>query len=222
MLLNTISTSPVAPSKILIIDDHPLIHKGMALLLKSEWPSLVMLSAKDSKTGFDLYYQHRPDVCIIDYRLNGDTGLELTKLILQFDSRARLIMFTMFDSIPVALNFLKLGGKGFLAKDSEVDDIILCINAIMRGDFYFHSNHEKYLNLWIKEGFKNAIPKLEFTDRELEICLKISKGLTTYEIANELGISTRTVDTHRQNLIEKAGVKNTPELVEYIYRNGIQ
>lgn len=210
------------PRKILVIDDHPLILTGIKMLLKSQWPKLTVLTATDTNEGLDAYRKHRPNLCLVDYRLNGSTGLDLTKMILEIDDQALLIMLTMFDSMPVALNFLKLGGKGFLAKDGEVEEIFNGIKAVWRGDYYFHSRHEKELAQWIKKGFDNTIPKLEFTQRELEVCLKISKGLTTREIANELDLSVRTVETYRQRLIEKAGVKNAPELVEYVYRNGIQ
>lgn len=213
---------PVIPAKILIIDDHPLIQKGITLLVKSEWPAINVLTARTFVEGIDTYREQRPDVCLIDYRLNGTSGIDLAKMIFQLDSRARLIMLTMFDSIPVALNFLRLGGKGFLTKDSEVDEIIRCIVAVHKGDFYFHSQHKTDLEKWTKEGFNNSVPQLVFTNRELEVCLKISKGKTTQEIAKELNISTRTVETYRQRLIEKAGVKNAPELIEYVYRNGIQ
>lgn len=209
------------PPKILIIDDHPLIIHGLKLLFKTERPDINILTATNINDGVASYKEQRPDVCIVDYKLVGTTGLELTKAIIKLDSEAKLIMFTMFDSVPVALNFIRLGGKGFLVKDSQVDEIIQCVITVSNEDYYFNSSHEKELYRWIKEGLQN-IPKLEFSERELEVCFRISKGLTNREIASDLGITIRTVDTYRQRLFEKAGVKNAPELIEYMYKNGIQ
>ncbi|MEQ1585774.1 MAG: response regulator transcription factor [Cyclobacteriaceae bacterium] len=207
--------------KILIADDHPMARKGLVTLLKGEWPQVEVFEARDGNEVIAAYPTFNPDLLILDYRMPTLTGYEAAKEILQVNSTARIILLTMFDSIPIAMNFLRIGGKGFLSKGSEVEHIIKAINTVAQGDIYFHSDNEEELLHWFQMGMAKNVPAISFTPRELQVCFKVSKGLINKEIAEELKISVRTVETYRQQLIAKTNVRNTAELVEYIYKNGI-
>jgi DNA-binding NarL/FixJ family response regulator len=208
--------------KILIADDHPMARKGLVTLLKGEWPQVEVFEARDGDEVVAAYPTFNPELLILDYRMPTMTGYEAAKEILQVNCTARIILLTMFDSIPIAMNFLRIGGKGFLSKGSEVEHIIKAINTVVQGDIYFHSDNEEELLHWFQMGMAKNVPAISFTPRELQVCLKVSKGMSNKEIADELKISVRTVEDYRQELLRKTGAKNTAQLVEYVYENGIR
>ena len=207
--------------KILIADDHPMARLGLVALLKSEWPTVEVFEARNGVEVVEAYPTFIPDILILDYRMPKMTGYDAAKEILQTNSTARIILLTMFDSIPIATNFLRIGGKGFLTKGSDAEHIIKAIYELAKGDFYFRSDNEIELLHWFQMGMTKNVPAISFTPRELQVCFKVSKGLINKEIAKELKLSVRTVETYRQQLIEKTNVRNTAELIEYIYKNGI-
>ena len=128
----------------------------------------------------------------------------------------------MFDSIPIAMNFLRIGGKAFITKDSEVDHILKAIYSVMNGDYYFHSSNEAELSHWFQMGMQKNVPAISFAPRELQVCLKVSKGMTNQEICEEVKLSVRTIEGIRLDLLRKTGTKNTAQLIEYVFENGIR
>lgn len=207
--------------KALIADDHPVSRNGLGTLLRTEWPEVEILFTSNGEEATDQYSKNKPDLVILDYRMPVLNGLEAAKRILEIDRHAKIILLTMFDTKPIVLNFLKVGGKGFLHKGTNVDQIIQAIYGVLQGDYYFSSECETEISRWLSSGMKEKIPVISFSHREHQLTLKIVRGLTNKEIAAELDLSTRTVEFYRKKLLSKTQVKNTAELVEYIARNGI-
>lgn len=208
-------------NKVLIADDHSLSRKGLALLIKSEWPMAQVIEASNGVEIIELYTKHSPDLILIDYKMPVMTGYEAAKKILTKNKSAKIILLTMFDTTAIALNFIKLGGRGFLSKGCNESDIIDCIRSVLNGDYYFSSDHEKEIIECIDNGLRQKLPKLKFSLLELEIVIKISQGMTNKEIGMALGLSIRTIETYRTDLIQKTMVKNSLELVAFAYENGI-
>ncbi|HCR53600.1 MAG TPA: hypothetical protein DIW27_04230, partial [Cytophagales bacterium] len=206
----------VYPKKILLVEDHPATRMGLISFITSEWPESKIHEFDRGDKAVKHYSEIEPDLVLTDYQMPGMNGLEFSRQILRIDKNAKIILFTFYDTFPIAANFLHAGGRGFVAKDGNVEIIVEAINSVLSGHYYFHSNHEIELTKILNEGLSKNIPALNFTTRELQVALKISKGLTTRDIAGLLGISPRTVETHRQNLLEKTNAKNTAELIEYI------
>lgn len=211
----------MAIEKILLADDHPVSRKGLIALLKSEWPRIEVVEAIHGSEAVEKYPTTKPDVTILDYRMPHLNGYETSKEILRKDRSAKILLLTMFDSSPIAMNFLQIGGKGFITKDAHVDQILAAIRAVEKGDHYFHSRYEDEIIEWMQTGMKKRAPVISLSPRELEVCLKLSKGFTAQAIADELTISVRTVETYRRHVMEKTNVKNTAEMIEYIYKNGV-
>jgi len=158
---------------------------------------------------------------LLDYNMPKMSGFDAAHILLKEDRNLRIVLFTMFDTKPVALNFLKIGGRGFITKGSDIDHIIDGIRAVYHGDYYFRSENEKDIAEWLENGLIEKIPKIKFSPLELGIVVKISNGKTSKEIGEELNLSLRTIETYRYDLIRKAGVQNSMELIEYFFRNGI-
>jgi DNA-binding NarL/FixJ family response regulator len=213
---------PAEPENIMIVDDHPATRKGLSIAIQSVWPSCKAIVASNGYEAIELIQKNEVDIILLDYQLPGINGLAVTEQVLRRRKNSRILLYTFLDSLLVASHFLRLGGKGFVTKGADFDVLIKAIESLMRGDYYFHSGYEKEIVHYLMNGLKENLPKVKFTERELEISIKLSKGLTAKDVAQELGLSARTVETHKQNLMEKTQTKNTIELIGFMYQHGIK
>lgn len=116
------------------------------------------------------------------------SGFDAAKNILAHDWSARIILLIMFDSIPIAMNFLRIGGKAFITKESTVDHFLTAMKAVLNGDYNFHSNHEAELLRWFQMGMQKNVPAISFSPRNCRCAWKF-KGMTNQKIAKELNLS---------------------------------
>lgn len=207
--------------KILIADDHAMTRNGIELLLKSSCTNTHVFQAKNGNEAISQYLSHKPDVILMDYSMPEMNGFDASQYLLKIDNSVKIILLTMFDTKPVILNFLKIGGKGFISKVSPPQDICDGVRVVANGDYYYSSIYEKEIVAWMANGGTQKAPMIKFTPLELEIVVKTSRGKTSKEIGEELNLSSRTVETYRYDLLKKANVKNSLELIDYVYRNGI-
>jgi two-component system response regulator NreC len=206
---------------ILVADDHPIARQGLLTLIKHEWSEIDVIEASNGLEAIHQYAHHSPDVLLIDYRMPELSGYEVAEQLLKNNKEVKIILLTIYDSAVIALNFLKIGGKGFLHKGCATNEIIEAIRSVLIGDYYFHSNHEKEIIEQLEQQFSMTLPKIKFTARDLEIVLKISRGMTSKEIGESMQLSTRSVETYRYDLIRKTQVNNSMQLIDFIYRIGI-
>ncbi len=210
----------MSTKKIIIADDHAMSRKGTELLLRVCYPNAQIIEAINGKDAVLKFREHMPDVILMDYNMPEMNGFEASSILLKVHKEAKIILLTMYDTLPIALNFVNIGGKGFIWKGSSNQDICDGMRAVSSGDFYFSSVIENEILRWMKSG-SHKVPKIKFTPLELAIVIKLSKGKTSKEISEELKLSPRTVETYRYDLIKKTEVKNSIQLIEYVFRNGI-
>jgi DNA-binding NarL/FixJ family response regulator len=148
-------------------------------------------------------------------------GYDATLQVLKKYSSAKCILLTGYDTLTIAMNFIKIGGRGFLLKGDNSEEIIHALRAVQNGDYYFSPHYEQYLVRWLDLNMKLHVPTLKFTPRELEIILKFSKGFTSKEVGESMQLSTRTIETYRYDLLKKTQVKNSAELIRFAFQNGI-
>jgi DNA-binding NarL/FixJ family response regulator len=207
--------------KILIADDHPISRAGLSNLIKHELPGVQIIEAANGLEILDLYQEHKPELLLLDHRMPGISGYEAAERLLKKDDHVKIILLTMYDSITIALNFLKIGGKGFLYKGCDPNEILGAIRSVWMGDYYFHSMTEKQIIQQLEKCVQKTLPKIKFNSRDLEIVLKISKGMTSKEIGESMNLSIRSIETYRLDMIRKAQVNNSMELIDFIYRIGL-
>jgi len=207
--------------KILIADDHPVFRKGIVAIVKDEWPRLEIVEATNGLEIIQHYQAHQPDLLLLDYSMPHLNGLQAAEQLLKKNKSIRIILFTMYDTLEIALNFLKIGGRGFIIKGGNNDEIISAIRTVFNGDYYFNSQFENEILRWIDGGKPKPTSSIKFAPKELEIVLRLSRGLTCKEIGELMKLSARTVESHKSDLIRKTGVKNTAELISYVYKQGI-
>jgi two-component system response regulator DegU len=210
--------------KILIVDDHRIIRDGLRSLLSEEKEIEIVGEASNGEEALLKNRELSPDLIIADITMPEMNGIEMTREICKEDSKTKVLIVSMHDNEDYINQALEVGASGFLLKDSSKDELIKAIKAVESGETYCSGEVSKILlNKFLmssksKKLKVEAEEKLELTKREKEILKLISDGLSNKEIANKLFVSTRTIDTHRYNLMQKLGVKNGAELVRLAFK----
>lgn len=211
----------MAPISILIAEDHEIVRFGISTYLSSADDITVVGEASTGEECLELFEQTQPDVCLLDIGMPDKDGIETASIIRSLDPDVKILILSMHIDRQKLADVLEAGVDGYLLKDTDKSDILHGIRAIMRGQRVFSPP----ISDMITESFlnKETIPppnvKTDLTKREREILELIVKGMTSKEIANELYISPRTVDTHRSNLMEKLELKNIADLVRFALKN---
>jgi DNA-binding NarL/FixJ family response regulator len=213
------------PIKLLIVDDHPMVRLGLKSLLEGVKDVTSIDEAIDGEDAMVKYEKGSYDVIIMDIKMPKKDGIEATQDILKKNPNARIIALSMMDEQDYIVKMLQAGAKGYLLKNSSRDELLKAVHAVSKGDNYFsHEVSSIMLAKFINKEYhsKNKPVKLdaELTKREKEIIKMIAEEMTNAEIGVKLGISIRTVDTHRRNLLQKLDVKNTAGLVRYAIQAG--
>jgi DNA-binding NarL/FixJ family response regulator len=211
-------------TRILLADDHQMFRTAVANLLQKEEGFEVVAEAKNGDEAMQLASQLHPDVLVMDIHLPLTDGIEATRKILAENPAAKILALTSFESEDYVVNMLRAGAKGYVLKEAPIEELVLAIKTIANGSSYFAKEiSSKILSLLENMGrpsaSKEPTMKSSLTEREMEILVHIAAEMTNREIASNLFISPRTVETHRRNLILKLKVKNTAGLVKFYLNN---
>lgn len=207
---------------ILIADDHPLFRKGLEDIVRTtEYSSANILFAPNGQEAVRLTNNHPVDLIFLDVNMPEMNGYDAAEAILETRPTVPIIVLTQFDEIPLILNLFKIGAKGFLTKNIEGEEIATAMTTVLKGDYYYHSKFDETIQSWLMSGLRKQIPSVRFSEREMQLIMLMSKGKTTQEISEQLGLSFRSIETYRYQLIKKVNVANTAELITYVYKNSI-
>lgn len=211
--------------RVLVADDHDIVRYGICSALKSSADVEVIGEASTGRQASDLYDKLKPDVILLDISMPDLNGIEATREIVKKHPAAHVLILTMHLNEEYLNQVINAGALGYLLKNADIEEMLSGIRMVAKGKQVFSGEiarlmTEKYIRT-AQDGYDGKsmnTPRL--TRREKEILQKIAEGKTSQEIADVLFISPRTVDTHRANLIQKLGVKNSAGLVRYaIERN---
>ncbi len=201
--------------KILIVDDHPVVRAGLRELLAAE-PSLsVVGEAADVHEGLRQVAALSPDLVIVDLSLRGSNGLDLLKRIRAEHPEVRMIVASMHDEADFADRALAAGAMGYVSKHEPLETILDAVRRVMGGRVYLSPQMtERMLQRMTRRGTaRRATPIDGLSDRELEVFEAIGNGHSTREIAQQLQLSVKTIETHRENIKRKLGLANNSELI---------
>ena len=205
------------PVKILLADDHAVVRQGLRALLEREGFEVVA-EACDGQEAIRLCERYLPEVAVLDVTmplLNGiDAAREITK-----SHKTRVVLLTMHTEDHLVLDSLRSGVTGYVLKTRAADELIQALRAVVRGEMYLTQS----ISRTIVQAFltKTEIPQSPISDRERQVLQLVAEGKTTKEIASLLGISVKTAESHRSNIMEKLNIHDTAGLVRYAIRNGI-
>jgi DNA-binding NarL/FixJ family response regulator len=212
--------------KILIVDDHPIVREGLAARLARQPDFEICGEAEDVADALDKVKTTRPHMVIVDLSLKSGQGLDLIKRIKALGMDTKMLVSSMYDESLYAERSLRAGAMGYVNKQEVSEKIIDAIRQVIDGKIYLSPRMTERL----LQRAVGAIPQLvqspfeTLTDRELEIFKMIGKGMTTRQIANDLHLSVKTVETHRENIKGKLNLPNSAELsreaVQWVMENG--
>jgi DNA-binding NarL/FixJ family response regulator len=213
---------PEQKPNIIIVDDHLIFRQGLKSLLTSENIATVIGEASNGKEFLDLLSHRNPDLVLMDIDMPHMNGMEATQKALLINPGLKIIIFTMFGDEEYYYKMIDLGVKGFILKSSGINELEKAISEVMEGESYFSNELlRKIITNFGRKSAKNTTETANLTPREMEVLQQICLGLNTEEIAQKLFISAKTIKSHRSNLLEKTGSKNTPGLMLYAIRNKI-
>jgi DNA-binding NarL/FixJ family response regulator len=202
--------------KVLLVDDHPIVRKGLSEIIKWEKDMIVCGEAENSYTALSLFEKLQPDISIVDISLGSENGLELIKDIIVRYPNALMLVVSMHKESLYAERALRAGAKGYIMKHECTDKIINAIRKIIRGDIFVSDKIAvEMLNKFIS-GSANQSGSFEvLTDRELQVLEMIAEGHSTRKIADLLSLSPKTIETYKANIKDKLNLKSSSELMKY-------
>jgi len=205
--------------RILLADDHMVVRRGLRALLETRPDFSVCAEAADGREAVELALQHTPDVVVLDISLPILNGVDATLQIRRSVPNTEILIFTMHDSENTIREVLYAGARGYLLKYEGDDQVIPAVEALSRHRTYFSSQVSETLLDTILQSSNAKDRASLLTSREREIVQRIAEGGSNAKIALALGISVRTVETHRSASMRKLKVHSTAELVRYAMRN---
>jgi DNA-binding NarL/FixJ family response regulator len=207
-----------AKTRIFIVDDHPLLRRGLAELINRETDMVFCGEAEDSPSALKAIAQIKPDMVIVDIALKGYNGIELIKNIKAFDPKIQVLVLSMHDESIYAMRVLKAGAKAYVMKQEVVDKVMEAVRRIRAGKIFVSERVASRMLDQVVVGGDPAPDSPVDLLSELEIVNMIGSGLPTREIAAKLHISIKTVESHRARIKEKLNLQNAIQLVQFCVR----
>lgn len=205
-----------AKRKVLLVDDHPIVREGMALLINREADLEVCAAAEDSSAALDAIESHRPDLAIVDISLPGRDGLELLKTIRAKHSQMPVLILSMHGETTYAERALRAGANGYIMKQEATEKVLIAIRRILNREIYVSEQiASRVLRHMAGADSQDRSPLDGLSDRELEVFRRMGEGQSTRQIAEELHLSVKTIETHQARLKEKLSLRSSRELVQY-------
>lgn len=203
--------------KILLVDDHTILLDGIASLLSQEADLTVVGKAGSAEDALAFLKTNEADIVITDYHMPGMDGLSLLHTIKRLFPQTKIILLSMHDEVHLVKEILKAGVNGYVLKKDTHKELLSAIRDVKQGKVYLSSDVNKLLITNLNNPDEGKL----LTDREREILKLIAKEYTNKNIAEELFISERTVETHRKNIFKKTGTNNLVGLIKFAYANNL-
>jgi DNA-binding NarL/FixJ family response regulator len=213
-----------APIRVLVVDDHAVVREGIRHVLSGSGEFEVVGEASEGTDAVALTGELQPDVVVLDITLPGKSGLRLVEALRKAAPGARILMLSVHDQTEYVVQSVRAGAHGYLRKDTTPNDLRQAIRAVHQGDSFYSPAAARHLT----EALRNPPPAPEgngglasLTGREREVLLGIVRGQTNRQIAGDLGISVRTVESHRDSLMRKLGIRSVAGLTRFAIENGM-
>ncbi len=204
---------------ILIADDHAIVRKGLAQLLREEFPSVNITEADNSMDVCDRARDKIWDIILLDISMPGRNGVEVLKQLRAEGIKAPILMLSMHPEEQYALRVLKAGASGFLNKESATNELVAAIHKVLAGRKYISASLAEKLAEGAGSSDRPAHELL--SDREMQVFQLLASGKTVSEIADEIQLSVNTISTYRTRILEKLSLANNAQLARYALDNNL-
>jgi DNA-binding NarL/FixJ family response regulator len=209
--------------RILLADDHRVMRQGLKSLLEEEPDFEVVAAAGDGRTAVELAEKWRPDVALLDISMPDLNGVEAARRITEVSPRTYVVALSMHSDRQHVTNMLEAGASGYVLKDCEFGELAAAVRVVAEGEVYLTPRVSNVvLETYVRGRHTQEAPQLpQLTPREREVLQLIAEGHTTKEIAGVLGVSVKTIETHRANTMRKLDVRSVAELTKAAIREGL-
>jgi DNA-binding NarL/FixJ family response regulator len=210
-------STATAKAKVLLVDDHPIVRQGLGQLINEEPDLSVIAEAEDFQQALSALDTNPPDVAIVDISLKDRSGIELIKEIRARKPELPILVLSMHDESLHAERVLRAGAKGYIMKQEATEQVMNAIRRVLRGEVYLSERMASRMVNRLVAGPQNVggSPIERLSDREFEVFQMIGNGVGPSEIAEKLGLSVKTVETHRERIKEKLNLASGSELIRY-------
>ena len=208
--------------KVIVADDHQLFREGLINLLKTDTSIEVIEQAENGEEAVNKVFELKPDVLLTDIAMPGMNGLEATRAIKEKMPNMKVVAVSMHSDKQYVKGMLEVGADGYLLKNCTHRQLTDAVHAVVNGKKFLGEDiTEMVINGYLNSS--NAVPDSfsHLSNREREIFMLLAEGRSTREIGEELFISVKTVGTHKQNILEKLGLKTNSDLVKYALKKGL-
>ena len=207
--------------RVLLVDDHTLVRKGLRALLATLTDVEVVGESSDGREALEAVREHRPDVVLLDIAMPGLNGLDATTRIVREFPGTRVLVLSMHGTEAHVAQALRAGASGYLLKGADVAEFTLAIGTVARGGTYLSPAVSKGLVADYVRRLDSNAGDADLTSRQREILQLIAEGLSTKEIAGKLSLSPKTVEAHRAAMMRRLGVRDLAGLVRFAVRIGL-
>ena len=209
-------------TRILVADDHPIVRSGLKKVLDAQADLEVVAEAEDGAEAVKKALAEDVDVAILDVAMPKTTGIQAAEQLHKRKPGLKLLMLSMYDSEQFLFESLRAGASGYVLKSEADHDIVDAVRRTVRGQSFLYPSAVSTLVKDVVERGGTDDPEFDLlTARELQVLKLIAEANTSKEIANELSISVKTVERHRQNILDKLGMSDRVELTRYAIRRGL-
>lgn len=209
---------------ILLVDDHPMIRRGMFLILQGQTDMEVIGEASDGSEAIEAARRLKPDVVVMDIEMPHVSGIEATKIISDMNPNTSILILTAYDREDLLFQALQAGASGYVLKGMDAEDLLAAIRTVNAGDVCITpSMATKLVGDYLKSssGGEDSDPYNRLSTREREVLPLLAEGNSQHNIAEMLHVSTYTVQTYRQRIMRKLDIHNGTELLRYALRKGL-
>lgn len=207
--------------RVILADDHTLVRAGIRRIVESQSGYIVVGEAADGDEAVDVIRRVPADLMILDLKMSGRDGIEVLRVAREEVPNLKVIVLTMHAGREYVARTLEEGASGYLLKDSAVQDLAAAMSTVSNGGRYFSPAIQAQMAEILQGGREESTDVSSLTEREREVLSMLARGLTTKEIATSLGIGTRTVETHRANLMRKLNLRSVAMLTQLAIREGM-
>lgn len=197
--------------KVLIVDDHALVRMGIRRLLEDLPDVEVVADAESGELALALVKSHKPDVVLLDMKMPGIDGWEVTRRLKKSNPQVKVIAVTAMCADPIPTRVLQLGAMGYLTKESGAEEMAAAIRKVARGEKYLSAEIAQQMAINSLEAPQDS-PFDLLSEREMQVMLMITSGMTVQDIADRLFLSSKTINGYHYRMFEKLGIKNDVEL----------
>lgn len=207
--------------KILIVDDHPVVRKGLQSCLAARDNLKIVGESSNGEDAIKQAREHLPDIVLVDMQMPGMDGLALTEALKKEAPAVKVLILSMQGHRDAVLRIIRAGARGYVLKDAPTDELVRAIETVQGGEAYFSGPVAKIaLNQYVNEADETK-PVAKLSDREREVLALIAEGKSNKEIAMHLGIGVRTTETHRERIMRKLNIHSVAGLTKFAIANGI-